>query len=352
MRPHRRSQPLQSARAWLQSLCFAPLVRWEAPGEGITLKALTLCEYGIENLQVEEIDPPEPSPGEVRIAVHASAVNPADWLLMSGSWMLRGSTGFRRPRSPIPGMDVAGIVDAVGSEVREFAAGDEVYGELRRGAFAEQVCTTADRVARRPKTLTFEQAAAAPLAGLTALHAIRDVGAVKPGQHVLVIGASGGVGTFAVQVAKAIGAEVTGVCSTESADLVRSIGADHVVDYKREEITDTTDRFDLVLDNVASNSLGELRQLLNPTGVVIANSANGGVRRMLWAGLLWKVGRRPFRIFISKCNRADLDSLSELLSSGAVTPVIDRSFPLTEARDAVAYAATGHAHGKVVISCR
>lgn len=316
------------------------------------MKALTLREYGIENLQVEEIDPPSPSAGEVRIAVHASAVNPADWLLMGGSWMLRASTGFRRPRHPFPGMDVAGVVDAVGSEVSNFGVGDEVYGELRRGAFAEQVCTTPDRIACKPKTLTFEQAAAAPLAGLTALHAIRDVGAVKPGQHVLVIGASGGVGTFAVQIAKAIGAEVTGVCSTDSADLVRSIGADHVVDYKHEEITATTDRFDLVLDNVASNSLGELRQLLSPAGVVIANSANGGIRRMLWAGLLWKVGRRPFRIFISKSSRADLDALRELLDSGAVTPVIDRTFPLTSARDAVAHAANGHAHGKVVISCR
>lgn len=316
------------------------------------MKAVTLRKYGVGNLRVEEVDPPEPSAGEVRIAVHACAVNPADWLLMKGSYLLRASTGFRHPRSPIPGMDVAGVVDAVGDGVEDFEVGDEVYGELGRGAFSQQVCTKPDVIARKPTTLTFEQAAAAPLAGLAALHAIRDVGAVQPGQHVLVIGASGGVGTFAVQIANAMGAEVTGVCSTANVELVLSIGADHVVDYSRESITATTDRFDLILDNVASNSLGELRQLLSPTGVVITNSANGGVRRMLWAAILWKVGRRPFRIFISKSNGADLDALRELLDSGAVTPVIDRTYPLAEAPDAVAYAAKGHSRGKVVITCR
>lgn len=316
------------------------------------MKAMTLREYGVGNLRVEEVDPPEPSAGEVRIAVHASAVNPADWLVMRGSYLLRASSGLRRPKSLIPGMDVAGVVDALGSDVGGFAVGDEVYGELRRGAFAEQVCTKPDVIARKPTTLTFEQAAAAPLAGLAALHAVRDAGAVQRGQHVLVIGASGGVGTFAVQIAKAMGAEVTGVCSTANVELVRSIGADHIVDYTREAITATTDRFDLLLDNVASNSLGELRRLLTPTGVVIANSANGGVRRMLWAGLLWKVGRRPIRIFLSRCTTADLDALRELLDSGAVTPVIDRTYPLIDAPEAVAYAANGHARGKVVVTCR
>ncbi len=317
------------------------------------MRAIVLPEYGdAEMLRLAEVDVREPSAGELRIAVYASAVNPADWLVMRGPLFLRLTGGLRRPKHPIPGMDVAGVVDAVGGDVAGFAVDDEVYGELARGAFAEQVCAKPDLVARKPGRLTFEQAAAAPLAGLTALHAVRDVGRVQPGHHVLIIGASGGVGTFAVQIAKAMGAEVTGVCSTGNVELVRSIGADHVVDYTRDDITATTARFDLILDNAASHTLRRLRRLLTPTGILIPNSANGGVTRMLWAGILWKVGRRPLRIFISKSSTADLDALRELLDSGAVTPVIDRTYPLAETPDAVAYAAQGHARGKVVISCR
>lgn len=314
---------------------------------------MTLREYGgAENLRLEQVDAPEPAAGECRIAVRASAVNPADWLVMRGPLFLRATSGFRRPKHPIPGMDVAGVVDAVGRDVSGFAVGDEVYGELARGAFAEQVCTPPEVIARKPGNLSFEQAAAAPLAGLTALHALRDVGRVQPGDRVLIIGASGGVGTFAVQIAKAMGAEVTGVCSSRNVELVRSIGADHVVDYTQDDITATTARFDLVLDNAASHGLRQLRRLLTPTGILIANSASGGARRMLWAGLLWKLGRRPIRIFISSSSTADLDALCELFESGAITPVVDRVYPLAETPEAVAYTEQGHARGKVVISCR
>lgn len=325
------------------------LLSWLLTG----MKAVTLREYGdAGNLRLEDVDVPEPSKGELRIAVHASAVNPADWLVMRGPIFLRLGTGLRRPKHPIPGMDVAGVVDAVGRDVTGFAVGDEVYGELGRGAFAERVCTSPGLVARKPDRLTFEEAAASPLAGLTALHALRDVGSVQPGHHVLIIGASGGVGTFAVQIAKAMGAEVTGVCSTSNVELVRSIGADHVVDYTHDDVTATAARFDLILDNAASHTLRQMRKVLTPTGILIPNSANGGVKRMLWAAILWKVGRRPLRIFISKSSTADLDTLRELLDSGAVTPVIDRTYPLAETPDAVAYAARGHARGKVVIRCR
>ncbi len=315
------------------------------------VRAITLRRYGTyENLRLEDVDRPEPEAGEVRIAVRASAVNPADWLVMPGPFFLRITGGLRRPKRPIPGMDVAGVVDAVAPDVTAFAVGDAVYGELPRGAFAEYVCTEPDVIARMPGNLDFAAAAALPLAGLAALHGVRDVGGVQAGHHVLIIGAAGGVGTFAVQIAKALGAEVTGVCSAASAEMVRAIGADHVVDYTKDDVATLADRFDLILDNAATSPLKVLEGLLTPTGILVPNSANGGVSRMAAAAFLGKVARRPIRIYLSKSSTADLDALRELAESGAVTPVIDRTYPLEETRDAFAYATQGHVHGKVVIT--
>jgi NADPH:quinone reductase-like Zn-dependent oxidoreductase len=321
------------------------------------MKAIVQDVYGPPNaLALKEIDQPVVKDGDVLVRVHAAAVNFADWLIMGGSpYLLRiAGFGLRGPKTKVRGTDVAGVVEAVGKDVRHLKPGDEVFGSCQ-GAFAEYACAAADNLVLKPAGLTFQQAAAVPMAALTALQALRDQGKVQPGQQVLINGVSGGIGTFAVQIAKAFGAEVTGVCSTRNADLVRSIGADHVIDYTREDFTRGGQQYDLILDNVANHSLSDCRRVLTSKGTFIPNSGLGG----RWVGsagrLVGQVVASLFvsqrvRPFVSTTKNVDLVVLKELIESGQVTPVIDRTYPISEAPEAIGYVGAGHARGKVVIA--
>lgn len=322
------------------------------------MKAITHDRFGSADvLQVTETDRPQVGDAEVLVRVRAASIHPGDLVMMQGRPYVMRAMGFglRRPRKQIPGFDVAGHVEAVGRRVTEFRPGDEVVG-FCRGGLAEYVSADEQMLAPKPSGLTFEQAAAVPTSAITALQAVRDAGNVQPGHHVLINGASGGVGTFAVQVAKTLGAEVTGVCSTVNVELVRSIGADHVIDYTRDDFTRSTQRYHLVLDNVANRSLAECRAVLVPGGILIPNNGTSGGP---WFGPLGRivaaVVSSPFapghvRLFVAKESSAGLRSLTELIHAGQVTPVIDRTFPLDQAAQAMEYLAGGHARGKIVIS--
>jgi len=323
------------------------------------MKAIVYHEYGPPGvLKLEEVDTPVPAPDEVLVRVLGAAVNPGDWDVMHGTpYVLRLATGLRRPRNEVPGLAIAGRVEAVGSNVSESAPGDEVYAEIGSGGFAEYACVPEGAVAPKPSNLTFEEAAAVPVSGVTALQALRDIGRVQPGQSVLVNGASGGVGTFAVQVAKTLGADVTGVCSTTNADLVRSIGADHVVDYTREDFTRNGQQYDLILDNVGNRTLSELRRAISPNGMLIPNSNKGGgrwmggfLRRAVQALVVSPFVSQRLRPFAATGKRADLVVLTGLIESGTVTPVIDRTYPLDQAAEALSHYGAGHARGKVIIT--
>jgi NADPH:quinone reductase-like Zn-dependent oxidoreductase len=263
--------------------------------------------------------------------------------------------GLRRPRRRIPGFDVAGRVEAVGQNVTRFRPGDEVFGECG-GSLAEYVSASETKLAPRPANLTPVQAAAVAVSATTALRGLRDTAKVQPGQHVLINGAAGGIGTFAVQIAKSMGAEVTGVCAAASADLVRSIGADHVIDYTRADFTRAGRRYDVILDNVANHSLSACRRALTPTGMLLPNNGTSGGRwfgttgRLLRAVTMSLFLRQKLRPFISTATAPDLETLTGLIEAGKVTPVIDRTFPLAQAADAIRYLERGHAHGKVVIT--
>jgi NADPH:quinone reductase-like Zn-dependent oxidoreductase len=290
---------------------------------------------------------------EVLIQVHAAGVNIADWAVMSGlPYIARPVYGFRRPKDLVRGTDVAGTVLAVGSSVTRFRSGDEVFGSAR-GSFAGYAAGAEDELATKPTNLTWEQAAAAPMAGLVALEALRGI---RTGQKVLINGASGGIGTFAVQIAKALGAHVTGVCSTRNVELVRSLGADEVIDYTRENFTQTGQRYDLILDNISNHSLSHLRRTLAPTGTLIPNGGNFGNRWFASAGRLmagkvtFRSGGQQMRNFLVSMKADDLRPLTELIESGKVTPVIDRTYPLSEAAEAIRYVGSGRARGKVAIS--
>ncbi|HEY3164733.1 MAG TPA: NAD(P)-dependent alcohol dehydrogenase [Candidatus Limnocylindrales bacterium] len=307
-------------------------------------------------LQIREIDRPSIGDHEVLIRVRAAGVNPADWAVMSGlPYIARPVYGLRRPKVAVRGTDVAGVVEAIGLAVTRVQPGDEVFG-WSSGSFATFAVASEDALAPKPENLTFEQAATVPMAGLVALQAIRDRARVKAGQAVLVNGASGGIGTFAVQIAKALGAEVTGVCSTRNVDLVRSIGADHVIDYTEEDFTRGEQRYDVILDNVANHSLTALRRVLAPAGVLIPNGggfdhrwiASGG--RLVRAQVLFALGRQSSRSFLVSSKREDLETLRELIERGAVTPIVDRAYPLSEAPAALDHVGRGHARGKVAIS--
>jgi NADPH:quinone reductase-like Zn-dependent oxidoreductase len=269
-------------------------------------------------------------------------------------YLVRISEGVRKPKRSAAGVDLAGDVEAVGKNVTQFQPGDEVFGE-RGGAFAEYVCGTENKFVLKPANLTFEQAAAVPMAGFTALQALRDRGHVQPGQRVLINGAAGGVGTFAVQIAKAFGADVTGVCSTRNVDMVRSIGADQVVDYTREDFTRSERRYDLILDVAASRSLTDCRRVLDSNGIFVVIGAPDGrwvafLARVLGAVLLSRFGSRKMLPFLAEFSNADLIVLKELIEAGKVTPVIDRTYPLSETAEAIRYIEEGHARGKVVIT--
>jgi NADPH:quinone reductase-like Zn-dependent oxidoreductase len=301
---------------------------------------------------------PVPKDDEVLLRVHAAGVEPGVWHLMTGMPYLVRLLGYglRRPKVRVRGRDVAGRVEAVGKDVTEFRPGDEVFG-ICEGSFAEYACARADKLVPKPANLTFEQAAVVPISGLTALQGVRDRGQVQPGQRVLVIGAAGGVGSFAVQLAKAFGAEVTGVCSTTKADLVRSIGADQVIDYTREDFADGTRHWDLILDTAGNRSLSQLQRALAPKGTLVLVGGEGGGR---WLGgferqLFWAPMRSPFvgqklRSLASKERKEDLQTLRELIEAGKVTPVIDRTYPLAEAPEAIRYLAQGHPRGKVAVT--
>ena len=318
------------------------------------MQAIVQDSYGSpEVLHTRDIAMPEIGANEVLVRVRAASIHVGDWILMTGSpFVMRLATGLRKPKNPVPGTDFAGTVEAVGADVTRFRRGDAVFG-WGAGAFAEFAHASEDQLARKPTDLTFEQAAAIGLSASTALQLLRDDGAVQPGQKVLINGASGGVGTFAVQIAKALGAEVTAVTSTKNVEMVRSIGADHVVDYIREDFTAGAERYDLILDNVGNHSMAQTRRALTPDGTLISNGgghADGKLGRTVRAMLASMVVRQQATPTIKTQNRDDLVALKALIEAGKVTPVIDRTYPLTEAPAAIGHVAGGHARGTVVLT--
>lgn len=322
------------------------------------MKAIVQDAYGSsEVLKLQEIEKPVIKDGEVLVRVHAAAIHAGDWLLMTGRPQLfRIGVGLRKPRKRIPGFDFAGTVEAIGSNAREFQPGDEVFGDAAGGSCAEYVSVSEDKMALKPASLTLVQAAVVPVSGVTALRGLRDAGKVRPGQHVLINGASGGVGTFAVQIAKALGAEVTGVCSTRNVEMVRSIGADHVIDYTQEDFTKGGERYDLILDNVANHSLADCRQALTPKGILLSNNGTSGGRwigplgRMAAAAVLSPFVHKQKPPFYAPVRKRDLIDLTRLIETGEITPVIDRTYPLTETAEAMGHVGEGHARGKVAIT--
>ncbi|TMB06804.1 MAG: NAD(P)-dependent alcohol dehydrogenase [Deltaproteobacteria bacterium] len=321
------------------------------------MKAIVYCDYGSPDvLKVEDIEKPAPGDDQVLVRVRAASVNPLDWHYMRGTpYFMRLGAGLRKPKVTRLGVDFAGTVEAVGRNVNRFKPGDEVFGG-RTGAFAQYVLVREDRaVALKPANLTFEQAASVGVAAITALQGLRDKGQIQPGQKVLINGASGGVGTFAVQIAKSFGADVTGVCSTRNVDMVRSIGADHVIDYTKEDFTKSTERYDLILDNVGNHSLLESRRVLNPKGKYIMVGGPAGrwidpLPRAISALVLSRFVSQDIRLFLADLNQADLNILRDLMQAGKVTPVIDRRYRLSEIPEAIRYLEQGHARGKVVIT--
>jgi len=321
------------------------------------MKAIVQDTYGSPDvLELRDIDKPVVGSGDVLLRVHAASAFIGDWHVMTGlPYLGRLAFGLRGPKARVRGQDVAGRVETVGKDVTQCQPGDEVFGTCD-GSFAEFATARQNKVAPKPANLTFEQAATVPTTGSTALQAVRDKGKVQPGQKVLIIGAAGGVGTFAVQIAKAFGAHVTGVCSTTKVDLVQSIGADDVIDYTRDDFAEAGQRYDLILDIAGNRSVSHLRRALAPGGTMVIVGGEGGGR---WFGgidrqlraLMWSpfVGQK-MGTFIAKQNGEDLVVLKELIEAGKVTPVIDRTYPLAEVPDAIRYLHEGHARGKVVIT--
>ena len=320
------------------------------------MKAIVQDRFGApEVLELREIDQPEPGDDEVLVRVHAASVNPADWYAMTGTpWVARPQMGLRKPKSRL-GLDLAGVVEAVGGNVTRLEPGDEVFG-AGTGTLAEYVTVPEDALVLKPAKVSFEQAAAVPVAGLTALQGLRDKGRIQPGQQVLINGASGGVGTFAVQIAKALGAEVTGVCSTRNLDLVASLGADQVIDYTKEDFTRNDRRYDLLFDVAGSRSWAACRRVLTQRATLVMVGAPKGNRLLGPLDHLGKVRLASLRasqkvlFFISKSRNQDLAALQHLLQAGTVTSVVERSYPLSETADALRYLGEGHAQGKLVIS--
>ena len=315
------------------------------------MKAIVQHRYGgPEALELAEIDRPPLGDRDALVRVHAASIHFGDQMIMRGKPKLfRPIYGLGKPRNRVPGLDIAGTVEAVGTGVTRFGPGEEVFGTCT-GALAEYVGTPEDKLERKPSNLTFEQAAAVPTSGLAALHGIRDAGKVQPGRKVLINGASGGVGTFAVQIAKALGAEVTGVCSTSNVELVRALGADQVIDYTQADFTQGGPRYDLILDNAGNHSLSALRRALAPTGRLIPNSGSAGLGTFITAFVSSPFLRQQGRPYLSVPKLKDLTFLKELIEAGKVTPAIDRTYPLSDAADAFRYLENGHARGKVVIT--
>jgi len=322
------------------------------------MKAIVYHDYGSPDvLQLEEIEKSTAGDKEVLIKVRAASVNPLDWHFIRGTpYIVRiVMTGLRKPKNTRLGVDVAGQVEAVGSAITQFKPGDEVFGTCR-GAFAEYVCTSESNLVIKPNNVTFEQAATVPIAAFTALQGLRDKGKIQPGQKILVNGASGGIGTFAVQIAKSYGADVTGVCSTRNIDMVRSIGADQVIDYTKEDFTKSTQRYDLIFDAIGNHSLSARRRLLSPNGIcVTAGGPSGrwkmglasGIKALVWS----QFSSRKLTGLLAKSSKEDLIILQNLMETGKIKPVIDRRYKLSELPEAIRYLEEGHARGKVVITC-
>jgi len=325
------------------------------------MKAIVYHKYGSPDvLELEDVPKPTPSDDEVLVKVQAASVNPLDWhFLRATPFIARLATGLLKPKRKILGADLAGRVEAVGGNVKQFQPGDEIFGSIFSygyvGAFAEYVCVTEKALVPKPARTTFEEAAAVPVAAVAALQGLRDKGQIQPGQKVLINGASGGVGTFAVQIAKSFGAEVTGVCSTRNLDMVRSIGADHVVDYTQEDFTKNGQTYDLILCAVGNRSAADYKRALNPKGICVVAGFTTMSRMLFqvlflgaWASM---TGNKKIGAFGTvNVNKADLSFMQELLESGKVTPVIDRRYPLSEVAEAIRYLEEGHAQGKVVIT--
>jgi len=327
------------------------------------LQAIVQDRYGAPDavLDLREIDRPAIRDDEVLLRVHAAAIAGDDWHLVRGlPYVARLATGLFKPKNRVPGRDVAGLVEAVGTSVTRFRPGDAVFGWCN-GAFAEYAAVSEDALAPKPLNLTLEQAAVIPISAFTALQALRDEGRVQPGQSVLIVGASGGVGTLAVQIAKALGAEVTGVCSTRNVDLVRSLGADHVIDYTREDFTRGARRYDVILDLVGNRSLSECRRALGPAGTLVLAGSSGlsasgwvdrcfmGVHRWIKALVVSLFVRQRLRPLVHADRREDLEFLNGLIAAGQVTPVIGARYPLSQVSDAIRHFEAGHARGKVVV---
>jgi NADPH:quinone reductase-like Zn-dependent oxidoreductase len=332
----------------------------EAATQGDLMKAIVYCDYGLADvLELEDVAKPVPADDEVLVRVRAASVNPLDWHYMRGTpYVMRMGSGLRKPKFTRMGVDYSGTVEAVGKSVTQFKPGDDVFG-ARRGALAQYVTQKeGNAIVPKPANLTFEQAASIPIAAVTALQALRDKGKVQPGQKVLINGASGGVGTFAVQIAKSFGADVTGVCSTRNLDMVRSLGADRVIDYTKEDFTKSGQLYDLILDNVGNRALLDCRRALKPTGTYVL-IGGGGPNDGSWigplAGPVKALFLSPFVsqklvMILADMNKQDLKILGDLTQSGKVTPVIDRTYPLSEASAAIRYLEEGHARGKVIVT--
>jgi NADPH:quinone reductase-like Zn-dependent oxidoreductase len=322
------------------------------------MKAIMYTKYGSADVvQLKEVEKPAPKEDEVLVKVMAASVNAYDWHFVSADIFLMRlmGTGLLKPKNPRLGADMAGRVEAVGSRVEQFKPGDEVFGDIGawgNGAFAEYVCVPEKAFARKPANLTFEQAAAVPMAALTALQGLRDAGQIQPGQKVLINGASGGVGTFAVQIANYYGAEVTGVCSTDKMDMVRSLGAKHVIDYTKEDFTKNGQKYDLILGVNGFQPISAYKRALTPRGIYVMAGGDAGqiFQGMLLAPRMSENGGRKMGSVTARTSQKDLTVLKELLEAGKITPVIDRSYPLSEAKEALRYMGEGHARGKVVIT--
>src|SRR3977135_2998293 len=338
---------------WSAAVIFAGLVLvtfiayWRSTNEGDRnaatpsnpMKAILNYEYGVGNLQLREPENPSPPENEFPVPVRAASINPVDRHMIRGSWLMRPMSGLRKPKNTRFGTDYSGLVEAIGKDVTNFKPGDEVFG-AKNGAVADYICVKADRATvMKPNNVTFEQAGSVAVAGLTALQGLRDKGHIQSGQKVLVNGASGGVGTFAVQIAKAFGAEVTGVCSTRNVDLVKSIGADRVIDYTKEDFTKTDQRYDMIYDLVGNHSFSERRNILRPNGICVLAGVGGAglhpgmlarVGRNFWNAFLSNFTPQKFVFYIAKLTKDDLNVLRELMQSGKVSPVIDRTYRMSE----------------------
>ena len=321
------------------------------------MRAAVYTQYGPPDVvQIKDVEKPAPKDAEVLIRVRAASVNPYDWHFMRGTpYLVRIVGGLRKPKITRLGVDVAGEVEAVGKNATQFKSGDEVFG-LGRGAFAEYACASESKLARKPENMTFEQAASVPIAGLTALQGLRDKGHIQPGQKVLINGAAGGVGTFAVQIAKSFGAEVTGVCSTRNVDMVRSIGADHVIDYTQKDFTKSGQRYELFFDCVGNHSLSACKRVLSPKGtyIIVGGTTDrwmiGLLARLIKAAVLSRFVSQKLVMIGAKAKQEDLTILRDLMEAGKVRPVIDRRYRLSEVCEAIRYLEEGHARGKVVLA--